>query len=170
VIKTFRTKRDAADWARRTDDEMVRGVYIDRATSERMLLKKALDRYETEVCPTKRPSTARREKPASANLKAALGDYSLAAITPVIVTGYRDQRLEEGLSASTVRLDLALFSHRPRALGTRCAAYPAEVPTGLTDTGMPVMTGIRLIAWTSLSASTRALVASQGLPSLPDQA
>jgi hypothetical protein len=26
--KTFRTKRDAADWARRTEDEMVRGVYI----------------------------------------------------------------------------------------------------------------------------------------------
>lgn len=26
--KTFRTKRDAEDWARRTEDEMVRGVYI----------------------------------------------------------------------------------------------------------------------------------------------
>jgi hypothetical protein len=73
VIKTFRTKRDAANWAQRTEDEMVRGVYIDRATSERMLLKKALARYEAEVCPTKRPSTVRRKKPASANLKAALG-------------------------------------------------------------------------------------------------
>ena len=99
VIKTFRTKRDAEDWARRTEDEMVRGVYIDRAASERLLLKKALERYEAEVCPTKRPSTARREKPASANLKAVLGDYSLAAITPDLVAGYRDQRLEEGLSA-----------------------------------------------------------------------
>jgi len=111
VIKTFRTKRDAADWARRTEDEMVRGVYIDRATSERMLLKKALARYEAEVCPTKRPSTARREKPAGANLKAALGDYSLAALTPDIVANYRDQRLAEGLSTSTVRLELALLSH-----------------------------------------------------------
>jgi hypothetical protein len=90
---------------------MVRGVYIDRATSERMLLKKALARYEAEVCPTKRPSTARREKPASANLIAALGDYSLAALTPDIVANYRDQRLQEGLSASTVRLELALLSH-----------------------------------------------------------
>ena len=26
--KTFRTKRDAEDWARRTEDEMVRGVHI----------------------------------------------------------------------------------------------------------------------------------------------
>jgi|TARA_R110000787_G_scaffold225236_1_gene333238 hypothetical protein len=42
VIKTFRLRRDAADWARRIEDEMVRGVYIDRASSERMLLKQAL--------------------------------------------------------------------------------------------------------------------------------
>ena len=27
-IKTFRTKRDAEAWAHRTEDEMVRGVYI----------------------------------------------------------------------------------------------------------------------------------------------
>jgi len=72
VIKTFRTRRDATDWAGRTEDEMVRGVYIDRAASERLLLQKALDRYEAEVCATKRASTARREKPASANLKAKL--------------------------------------------------------------------------------------------------
>ncbi|HBO8055218.1 TPA: hypothetical protein L5W23_001174 [Pseudomonas aeruginosa] len=34
--KTFRTKRDAEDWARRTEDEMVRGVYIQRSGSERL--------------------------------------------------------------------------------------------------------------------------------------
>lgn len=111
VIKTFRTKRDATDRARRTEEEMVRGVFIDRAASERLLLKRALQRYEAEVVPTKRPSTQRREKPAGANLKAKLGDYSLAAITPDIAAGYRDQRLAEGLSSSTVRLEPALLSH-----------------------------------------------------------
>jgi hypothetical protein len=34
--KTFRTKRDAEDWSRRTEDEMVRGVYIQRSGSERL--------------------------------------------------------------------------------------------------------------------------------------
>ncbi|HBO3288461.1 TPA: integrase [Pseudomonas aeruginosa] len=34
--KTFRTKRDAEDWARRTEDEMVRGVYIQHCGPERM--------------------------------------------------------------------------------------------------------------------------------------
>ena len=52
--KTFRTKRDAEDWARRTEDEMVRGVYIQRSGSERLTLEKALERYLAEVharCP-----------------------------------------------------------------------------------------------------------------------
>ena len=44
TIKTFRTKRDAEDWARSSEDEMVRGVYIDRSNAIQLLLKKALDR------------------------------------------------------------------------------------------------------------------------------
>lgn len=42
VAKTFRTKRDAEDWSRRTEDEMVRGVYIQRAPAERMTVAAAL--------------------------------------------------------------------------------------------------------------------------------
>ena len=54
IAKTFRTKRDAEDWARRTEDEMVRGLYIQRSTSERMLFGAALDRYLDEVTSTKK--------------------------------------------------------------------------------------------------------------------
>jgi len=110
-IKTFRTKRDAEDWARRTEDEMVRGVYIDRAGSDRILLKHGLDRYLREVSSTKKPSTHSAEKPKAKALKASLGDYSLAAITPDLVAKYRDERLESGKSPSTVRLELSLLSH-----------------------------------------------------------
>ncbi len=35
TIKTFRTKRDAQDRARRVEDDMLRGAFIDRALSER---------------------------------------------------------------------------------------------------------------------------------------
>ena len=110
-IKTFRTKRDAQDWARRTEDEMVRGVYIDRADSDRLLLNKALDRYLREVSSTKKPSTHSAEQHKAKALKANLGAYSLAAITPDRVAEYRDERLEAGKSASTVRLELSLLSH-----------------------------------------------------------
>lgn len=61
AAKTFRTKRDAEDWARRAEDEMVRGMYIQRSPSERMLFKFALDRYLADVTPTKKHFTQRAE-------------------------------------------------------------------------------------------------------------
>lgn len=52
TVKTFRLKRDAEDWARRTEDEMVRGLYVQRGPSERLTFDKAMQRYLTEVTPT----------------------------------------------------------------------------------------------------------------------
>ena len=111
TIKTFRTKKDAQDWARRTEDEMVRGVYIERAASERMTLKAALTRYLAEVSPTKKPSTAKAEKHKAKQLMESLGDFSLAALSPDLIAQYRDDRLSKGKSNTTVRLELALLSH-----------------------------------------------------------
>lgn len=118
AIKTFRTKRDAQDWARRVEDEMVRGVYIDRAPSERMTLKDALHRYLTDVSPTKGRGAAAREKNTAKPILNFFGRYSLAAITPQMIAEYRDQRLRtpsertgKPLSGNTVRLELALLSH-----------------------------------------------------------
>lgn len=129
TVKTFRLKRDAEDWARQTEDEMVRGVYIQRAPAERTTLADALDRYVLEVTPTKAPFTQRTEKRRAANLKAHLGRYSLAALTPQLVAEYRDDRLSGKLnvgakarkagprSGSTVRLELALLGHLYKIAG-----------------------------------------------------
>lgn len=126
TAKTFRTKRDAEDWARRTEDDMVRGVYIERAPAERLTFSGALDRYLAEVTPTKKPSTQDAERKKAQPLREFFGKYSLAAITPELVATYRDERLatprasahsderatpSPTLSASTVRLELALLSH-----------------------------------------------------------
>jgi integrase len=108
---TFRTKRDAEDWARRTEDEMIRGVYVRRSPSQKILLQDALKRYLKEITPTKRPSTQRAEKMRAKPLTTQLGKYSLVALTPDVIAAYRDDRLEEGRSASTVRLELALLGH-----------------------------------------------------------
>jgi integrase len=121
-IKTFRTKRDAEDWARRTEDEMVRGVHIVRATAERMTLAAALKRYTAEVTPTKRPSTLEGELRRAAILERHLGKYSLAALNPEVIAHFRDMRLagedrkdENGKPVpranNTVRLELALLGH-----------------------------------------------------------
>lgn len=122
--KTFRTKRDAGDWARRTEDEMVRGVYIQRAPSERMIVEDALKRYLAEVTPTKRPMSQLSERGHAKPLIKYLGKYSLAALTPEVIAQYRDMRLAgedrkdkdgkpkpQPRAANTVRLDLALLGH-----------------------------------------------------------
>ena len=90
---------------------MVRGVYIARAASEQMTLKAALTRYLAEVSPTKKISTAKAEKQKAGRLINSLGEYSLAALSPDLIAQYRDDRLSEGKSNNTVRLELALLSH-----------------------------------------------------------
>ena len=111
AIKTFRTKRDAQDWARRIEDDMVRGVYIDRAPSENTTLQAALTRYLAEISPTKSPGSPRRETIRAKPMLDKLGDYAIVAITPDLVAKYRDDRLALGKSNNTVRLELALLSH-----------------------------------------------------------
>jgi len=124
--KNFRTKRDAEDWARSTEAEMVRGVYIRRTLSEKMTLEAALRRYLLEVTPSKKASTQKAEKTKAEPLIRLLGKYSLAALTPDVAASYRDTRLNEpvrtklkkdsqvipgNVSANTVRLELALLSN-----------------------------------------------------------
>ena len=121
TIKTFRLKKDADDWSRRTEDEMVRGLFIQRGPSERMTFEAAMKRYLADVTPTKRPLTQNAEKNRARSLVEFFGKYSLAAITTELIAQYRDQRLagEDRLkdgkaqprAANTVRLDLALLGH-----------------------------------------------------------
>ena len=122
TAKTFRTKRDAEDWSRRTEDEMVRGAYIQRAGADRLTVEDALVRYLAEITPTKRPSSQTTDRHRSVILIRHLGKYSLAAVTAEVAAKFRDARLagedrkdKKGnpvpRSSDTVRLDLALLGH-----------------------------------------------------------
>jgi integrase len=121
TIKTFRLKKDAEDWARRTEDEMVRGLFVRRSPSERMTFAVAMKRYLAEVTPTKRPLTQYAEIKRSGSLVEFFGKYSLAAVTTELIAEYRDfrlagtDRLKDGKpqprAANTVRLELALIGH-----------------------------------------------------------
>lgn len=112
TIKTFRTKRDAEDWARRTEDEMVRGVYIQRASSERLTVEAALKRYLAEISPTKRPTSAASEARHAKPLIQHLGKYCLAVLSSEIIAQYRDDRLA-GLNRKDAR---AQRSSLPRVM------------------------------------------------------
>ena len=97
TAKTFRTKRDAEDWARRTEDEMVHGVYIQRRPSERMTIEDALKRYLSEVSPTKRPASADSDARHAKPLMQNLGKYSLAALTPELIAKDTSRRHRRAL-------------------------------------------------------------------------
>ena len=121
TVKTFRLKKDAEDWSRRAEDEMVRGVFIQRSSSERMTFEMALKRYLAEVTPTKRPLTQNAERKRSGVILEFFGKYSLSAITSDLIATYRDLRLAgedrikdgkpQPRAANTVRLELALIGH-----------------------------------------------------------
>jgi integrase len=122
TVKTFRTQRDAGDWARRTEDEMVRGAFIKRASGDRMTVAVAMQRYLSDVVPTKRPTSQVADRKRSRIIIKHLGKYSLSALTPEIIASFRDMRLAgvdrkdskgkpQPRTNDTVRLDLALLGH-----------------------------------------------------------
>jgi integrase len=107
-VKTFRTKAEATHWATVTESEMIRGVFVQRAESERTTLAEVLSRYVTEVLPGKR--SRQQVQSAASIVSKHLGVYSLAALSPAVIAKYRDARLSKGLSGQTVMHELSLIS------------------------------------------------------------
>jgi len=107
--KTFDTYKDAERWAREIEGQMDRGGWVSQREAERTTLADALMRYASEITPSKK--SARQELNRINQLKKnKIAQRALALIHGVDLAKFRDERLKE-VSASTVRLDLALISH-----------------------------------------------------------
>lgn len=118
--KTFRTKTAAETWARSVESEMDKGVFVSRAAAERTTIKDLAKKYRDDFAPHHYRGTAWRIK--LDHLEAQLGGFSIAALTPDVVTGYRDARLKDPdprckdartaprVSGSTVKTELDLLS------------------------------------------------------------
>lgn len=105
--KTFLNKKDAEDWAKITESEMIRGHYIKRDDAEKTTLAELINRYRETILPTKR---GKHFGPALTVLETHLGRLALSAISSKKVADFRDKRLKAGLSASTVRKEINLLS------------------------------------------------------------
>ena len=108
IGRTFDTKAEAESWAKVTESEMVRGVFVSRQEAENTTLSETLDRYLREVSVLKK--SHRTEKIYAETWKKSFGPRSLASITSTDIAKYRDNRLRE-VSENMVRLELALLSH-----------------------------------------------------------
>ncbi|WP_109479441.1 site-specific integrase [Paraburkholderia sp. C35] len=126
--RSFPTKTEAEAWAREVEAEYDKGHAIDQRDAREMSLGDALRRYVEEVTPLHKGAEAEVFR-----IRQMLGhsicDYSLANLTRVAVTGYRDERLRS-VSGSTARKEMQLLAlvidHACRDWGVYLAENPVR--------------------------------------------
>lgn len=127
--KTFAKKIDAEAWARDVENKMDRSVFVDRSLAESTTFTDAASRYVKEVLPSKRSGD--RDKYRLKSLTEEFGAYSLATITPSMISTFRDKRLALGLSAQSVVHDINMLSRIFKTAVLDWGIPLASVPTSL---------------------------------------
>ena len=141
---TFDTKVQAEAWSRQVEGEMDRGVFVSRAESENTTLSEALTRYLAEVTPTKKPTTAHRERVIGRSLQShPLARRTLASIRGKDMAAYMRQRHEESKGANTIRLEMALLSHLFNTARTAWGMESLTNPVDLVKGQRPKLPGGR---------------------------
>ncbi len=113
---TFDRKTDAKKWAQATETAMREKRYFKTAESCKHMLADLVDRYIRDVLPTK-PKSEEKQKAQLEWWKAEIGSYTLADVTPALISEKRDQLLQGTTrrntqrSPSTVVRYLAVLSH-----------------------------------------------------------
>lgn len=101
--KTFAKKADADRYGKKIESDMDQGVFVDLSIAHNWTVSKLLKQYLNEVVIHK--PIYRVDQYLVKPLVAQMGQYSLAMLTPSIVSKYRDKRLET-LTGSSVKREL----------------------------------------------------------------
>lgn len=122
LSKSFRTKALAESWARVVEAEMDRGVFTSRAEADRTTIAD-LGKLYTVWAVSNAHYKGSGWKIKLAHLVERLGEYSLSALTPVVISSYREARLSDPdprykkdpanaprISGATVKTELDLLS------------------------------------------------------------
>jgi integrase len=107
---TFDTKSEAQRWAIEVEGDMSRARFVDNREAQRTTLAEALKRYRREVSDHKKGAKQEGVR-IDRWIDRPLAQKSLAELTPSDFAAFRDQRMKEGVSSATVRLELAVISH-----------------------------------------------------------
>ena len=92
LSKTFFYKQDAEIWARKTESEIDRGIYVNTSEAERIKLGKLIEQYEKDVLPTLKAKSQEKSRLKIINLE--LGKQIIGAITANEIIKYRNTRLK----------------------------------------------------------------------------
>lgn len=110
IGRTFNTKAEAEKWSLSIESKMGVGVYVDNREALSTSLNQCLDRYSIEILPHKKGADRERYR-VELLRNSFLAGKGIGKIRQVDIASWRDQRIYEGKSPSTVTKDLALLSH-----------------------------------------------------------
>lgn len=135
--KTFRTKVAAEAWARDVESGMDKGAFVSASKAERTSFKDLAKAFKKDFAPHHYRGQAWTHK--LKHLQARLDAYSLAAITPSVITDYRDARLRDPdprykdaekapcVSAATVKTEIDLLA---KLLDVAVKEFGIALPAG----------------------------------------
>jgi integrase len=123
--KTFSKLADAERWGTIIESEMERGVFVSRTEAEATLVKDVLQRFATDVLPTKRSEQSDRSR--IKTLTDEFGDYRMASLTSTQVAQFRDRRLKV-VGPQSVIHEINLLN---RVLKTASMDWGISLPGGL---------------------------------------
>jgi len=126
--RTFSTKSAAQKWSTLIEAEMERGVFVSRTEAESTTLNDILDRYGSEVLPTKRSQAPELSR--IRTLREHFGRFHLASLTSTRISEFRDTRAKE-VSSQTVIHEINLLN---RVLKTATMDWGIALPAGLPTT------------------------------------
>jgi len=98
LSKTFRIKSDAAKWSAKKEAEIERAQAGLIYEGHRRKLAEAIDRYISEILPSKSVGTQESYGQQLTYWKGALGEYKLADLTPALVSQCRDELRAENIA------------------------------------------------------------------------
>jgi len=124
--KTFHTKKNAEEWAKKTESEMERGAFICSSAAEQTTVAEILDLYERENFPRLVDGGKRARGPLTL-LKKHFGHISVAALRSNHVATFRDLRLKT-VSPQSVKHEIGLLG---RALKSAQIDAGIHLPHGL---------------------------------------
>jgi integrase len=107
-VKSFSTKADAQVWARGIESSMDNGTHQTNHSARSILLSYLLQRYGSEVSPTKR-SEKRELQTIQFMQRHKMAAYSMENLTPAVIASYRDERLKTVAPATIIR-ELSILS------------------------------------------------------------
>lgn len=110
LTKTFSTRSEANAWARQVESDIDKGSFVSRIEAENTTLFQLLNRYLNEITPHKKHFKVEVCR-IKAWLKNPLSQRYLSTLRTTDFALWRDERVKQGKSSNTIKLELAIISH-----------------------------------------------------------